>query len=218
MCGRFVLFTSELLDHVGKLPGIKEVHAPDGVPGPRYNIAPTMMVPVIRVQESLAQVDPGRWGLLPHWKKDLEGPPLFNARGETIASKPSFRDAYKGTNGSGRCVIPMNGYYEWHEKVPHYVTRSDGELLWVAGLWATGLDRLSATMVTTEALEPMDWLHNRLPRFLTEEEIRPWLTGGMDEQLLQPTPKQLRELFEVRPVDKAVGNVRNDYPELIAQS
>ena len=82
----------------------------------------------------------------------------------------------------------------------------------------TGLDRLSATMVTTEALEPMDWLHNRLPRFLTEEEIRPWLTGSMDEQLLQPTPKQLRELFEVRPVDKAVGNVKNDYPELIAQS
>ncbi|MGO1902614.1 MAG: SOS response-associated peptidase [Corynebacterium casei] len=215
MCGRFVLFTSELLGHVGELPGVEEVHAPDGVPRPRYNIAPTMMVPVVRVQESLANVEPARWGLLPHWKKDLDGPPLFNARGETVASKPSFLDAYKGKNGSGRCLIPMNGYYEWHEKVPHYVSRPDGKLMWVAGLWSSGLDRLSATMVTTEALEPMDWLHNRLPRFLLEEEMRPWLEGDMDEDLLQPSPKELRELFEIRPVDKAVGNVRNDYPELI---
>ena len=109
----------------------------------------------------------------------------------------------------------MDGYYEWHEKVPYYVTRGDGELMWVAGLWATGMDRLSATMVTTEALAPMDWLHHRLPRFLTQEELRPWLSGDMNEELLQPTPEKLREVFEIRPVDKAVGNVRNDYPELI---
>ncbi|MDU6593410.1 MAG: SOS response-associated peptidase, partial [Corynebacterium sp.] len=112
MCGRFVLFTESLLDEVGELPGVTEVHAPQGTPGPRYNIAPTQPVAIVRVRESLAQVDPARWALLPHWKKDLEGPPLFNARAETVASKPSFRHAFKGQ----RCLIPMNGYYEWRQE------------------------------------------------------------------------------------------------------
>ncbi|WIM68292.1 SOS response-associated peptidase [Corynebacterium breve] len=209
MCGRFVLFTSdELLAEVGSWPGISEVHAPEDLPPARYNIAPTQMVPIVRVSESFAEVTPARWGLLPHWKKDLTGPPLFNARAETVASKPSFRDAFR----KGRCVIPLDGYYEWHDdgtgKVPYYVTGPEG-MLWAAGLWATGMDQLSATMVTTAATDEMSWLHARLPKFLARDEIMPWLSG---EELLEPST--LRG-FATRKADPAVGNVRNDYAELI---
>lgn len=221
MCGRFVLFTTgeSLLTHVNGLPGVREVHAPEGTPGPRYNLAPTQMVPVVRQQGSVSRVDPARWGLLPHWKKDDSGPPLFNARGETIVSKPSFRDAFKTQRG----LIPMDGYYEWHKaeagKTPHFVSLGPGELLWVAALWATGLDRLSATMVTTDASPPLDWLHDRLPRLLTEEEIEQWVMGTpkQAEQLLHPTPVEYLERLTVKEVDPAVGNVRNDYAQLLGE-
>ena len=213
MCGRFVLFTESLLDEVGEWESITEVHAPEGLPPARYNIAPTQPVAIVRVEDTTARVEPARWGLLPHWKKDLDGPPLFNARAETVAKKPSFRDAFKAQ----RCVIPLDGYYEWKagddpkaKKQPYYVTGPEG-LLWAAGLWATGMDRLSATMVTTEATEEMAWLHHRLPKFLRKEEIAPWLAG---EALLEPRSV---EGFNARPADPAVGNVRNDYAELIAE-
>ena len=213
MCGRFVLFTESLLDEVGEWESITEVHAPEGLPPARYNIAPTQPVAIVRVEDTTALVRRARWGLLPHWKKDLDGPPLFNARAETVAKKPSFRDAFKAQ----RCVIPLDGYYEWKagddpkaKKQPYYVTGPEG-LLWAAGLWATGMDRLSATMVTTEATEEMAWLHHRLPKFLRKEEIAPWLAG---EALLEPSTV---EGFNARPADPAVGNVRNDYAELIAE-
>ncbi|WP_005277538.1 SOS response-associated peptidase [Corynebacterium accolens] len=213
MCGRFVLFTESLLDEVGNLPGVQEVHAPQGTPGPRYNIAPTQPIPIVRVREELAEVDPARWALLPQWKKDLDGPPLFNARAETVASKPSFRTAFK----SQRCLIPMNGYYEWHKdgstKTPYYVHPDQG-LLWAAGLWDTGLDRLSATIVITAATEEMEWLHHRLPRFLAPEEMRTWLEGSAEEAKELLVPTGLRG-FEYHAVDKAVGTVSNDYPELL---
>ena len=97
MCGRFVLFTSgdDLVQEVAGLPGIAEVEAPDGTPPPRYNIAPTQQVPLVRIDGSEALIDAARWGLLPTWKKDDTGAPLFNARGETVAEKPSFRSAFK---------------------------------------------------------------------------------------------------------------------------
>lgn len=97
MCGRFVLFTTghDLVEAVSELPGVTDVATPDGTPPPRYNIAPTNQVPLIRIAESAAQIDSARWGLLPTWKKDEDGPPLFNARRETVAEKPSFRAAFK---------------------------------------------------------------------------------------------------------------------------
>lgn len=190
------------------------MHAPDGTPGPRYNLAPTQVVPIVRVDESLAQVDPSRWGLLPHWKKDDSGPPLFNARSETVREKPSFRDAFT----KQRCLIPLDGYYEWAEKKkPYYVRRGDGKMLWAAGLWATGLGQLSSTMLTTDSGEPVEWLHHRLPRFLADDEIEQWLTGTPDEagELLHITPAGLREVLEWNEADPDVGKVSNDYPELI---
>lgn len=213
MCGRFVLFTTgdSLIEAATQAVG-RPVSASQGTPGPRYNLAPTQIVPIVRLGDE-AVLDPARWGLFPHWKKDDSGPPLFNARAETIVDKPSFRDAFKGQ----RCVIPMDGYYEWHEKKPHYVSLGDG-LMWAAGLWATGLNQLSATMVTTDSVEPLSWLHHRLPRFLTVDEIEQWLVGTADDarELLHPTAAEWVGQLTVREVSKDVGNVRNDHAGLIA--
>ncbi|ALC05225.1 hypothetical protein CDES_03865 [Corynebacterium deserti GIMN1.010] len=212
MCGRFVLFTTgdSLLEAAEEAVG-RPVTAPQGTPGPRYNLAPTQIVPIVRPAEEML-LEPARWGLFPHWKKDDSGPPLFNARGETVAEKPSFRDAFKGQ----RCVIPMDGYYEWHKKKPHFVSLGD-EVMWAAGLWSTGLDQLSTTIVTTESIEPIAWLHNRLPRFLEHDEIEQWLFGPADaaKEMLHPVSKEWVEKLSIREVSSDVGNVRNDHAGLL---
>ena len=216
MCGRFVLFTSgdDLVQEVAGLPGIAEVEAPDGTPPPRYNIAPTQQVPLIRVAESAARIDAARWGLLPTWKKDETGPPLFNARGETVAEKPSFRSAFKARRG----LMVLDGYYEWKQtengKQPYFVRPKDG-MLYAAALWETGLDRLSTTMVTTEATENMAWLHHRLPLFLREDEIRTWVDGTPEEALELVHPSRVAESLVWNEAAQEVGNTRNDYAELM---
>lgn len=215
MCGRFVLFTSgdDLINTVAALPGVSTVEAPDGTPPPRYNIAPTQQVPLIRVAETSARIDAARWGLLPTWKKDETGPPLFNARGETVAEKPSFRSAFKARRG----LMVLDGYYEWkqtdHGKQPYFVRPEEG-MLYAAALWETGLDRLSTTMVTTEAAENMAWLHHRLPLFLREDEIRQWVDGSPEEALELVHPSRVADSLVWNEAAQEVGNVRNDYVEL----
>ncbi|STC69862.1 SOS response-associated peptidase [Corynebacterium pilosum] len=218
MCGRFVLFTTgdELMAEIGGLPGVREVHAPDGLPGPRYNVAPTQKVPLVRIDEGLATVDPARWGLLPGWKKDDSGPPLFNARGETVADKPSFRSAFK----SRRSIMVLDGYYEWHEKKPYYVRRPEG-MLYAAGLWDTGGGDgagFSTTMVTTDSHGGIEWLHHRLPLFLTREQIPQWVSGTPEEALELIRPSALADELIWQEADPAVGNVRNDYEELLSDA
>lgn len=217
MCGRFVLFTTgdELLSEVATLPGINHVEAPDGTPPPRYNIAPTNQVPLIRIAEQAARIDAARWGLLPTWKKDDTGMPLFNARGETVAEKPSFRSAFKTRRG----LMVLDGYYEWKQtesgKQPYYVRPAEG-LLYAAALWETGLDRLSTTMITTDATDNMAWLHHRLPLFLRDDEIRQWVDGTPEEALELVHPSRVADTLQWNEAAKEVGNVRNDYAELIS--
>lgn len=219
MCGRFVLFTTgdDLISAVGTLPGVTEVAAPDGTPPARYNIGPTQQVPLIRFDGTEALIDAARWGLLPTWKKDENGPPLFNARGETVAEKPSFRSAFKSRRG----LMVLDGYYEWKAdadtktgKQPYFVRPEDG-LLYAAALWETGLDKLSTTMVTTDAADNMAWLHHRLPLFLREDEIDQWVHGSPEEALELVHPSRVAEDLEWRPAAAEVGNIRNEYAELV---
>lgn len=201
---------------VAALPGIAEVQAPDGTPPPRYNIAPTQQVPLIRIAESEARIDAARWGLLPSWKKDETGPPLFNARGETVAEKPSFRSAFKARRG----LMVLDGYYEWkateNGKQPYFVRAEDG-MLYAAALWETGLGRLSTTMVTTDAAESMAWLHHRLPLFLREDEIRQWVEGTPEDALDLVRPSRVAESLVWNEAAQEVGNTRNDYAELMGR-
>ena len=206
-----------LIEQISGLPGVKSVEIPVNTPPERYNIAPTNSVAVVRVENGTATLGAARWGLIPHWKKEISGPPLFNARAETIQEKPSFRTAFK----HGRAVMPLDGYYEWHvdsngKKTPYYVS-IPGKTLWAAALWSDGLDMLSATMVTTDTGEPIDWLHHRLPRFLAEEEIEQWTTGTPEQAaaLLHTAPPSVRDSLRWQEADQAVGNVSNDYPELM---
>ncbi|WP_288832932.1 SOS response-associated peptidase [uncultured Corynebacterium sp.] len=217
MCGRFVLFTTglDLIDAIGQLPGAAPVSAPDGTPPPRYNIAPTQQVPLVRFADAGAQLDAARWGLLPAWKKDETGPPLFNARGETVAEKPSFRAAFAQRRG----LMVLDGYYEWKQvdgrKQPYYVAPGEG-LLYAAALWDTGLGRLSTTMVTTAAPENMAWLHDRLPLFLAPEEVEQWVDGSPADALELVHPSRVADRLAAREAAQEVGNVRNDYAELMS--
>lgn len=215
MCGRFVLFTTgdDLLDAVATLPPVSRVEAPDGTPGARYNIAPTHHIPLVRLpahQPGVARLEAARWGLLPAWKQDMAGAPLFNARGETLAQKPSFREAMRNQRG----LLLLDGYYEWRNKVPYYVTSRTGMLV-AAALWDTGLARLSTTMVTTEAAPRTAWLHHRLPLFLQPDEVEQWACGSAAEAAQLIAPSRVAPHLEWVEVGQEVGNVRNEGPRLI---
>nr|WP_120491148.1 SOS response-associated peptidase [Corynebacterium lactis] len=221
MCGRFVTFTvgEQLLVSLEAVPGLAPI-TPDGpLPGERYNIGPTM--PIV----ALARPDQGtgtiaatvRWGLVPHWAREIPTTPYFNARAETWRDKPTFRD--------GRpCVIPMNGWYEWRDRQPYFVslapksaTADKAPVFAVAGLWARWGDVVSATILTTPAVGHLEQLHHRMPRVLADDEVAGWLdqSGWASGGDVGMTSEELVDAFSVRPVGRAVGNVANDGPHLL---
>ncbi|WP_306344961.1 SOS response-associated peptidase [Methylosinus sp. Ce-a6] len=185
-----------------------EVHAFLSVIGPprnlrpRYNIAPTTTIDVVRSGEAGREILPMRWGLVPSWwKKPLkELPSTFNARAESVAEKPMFRSAFK----SRRCIVVASGFYEWTgkagAKTPHYFSSPAGEPLAFAGLWESWRDPetteplLSATIVVGAANEWMSRFHDRMPVLLAPPDFDAWLTGAEPGALLRPPPTDaLRE-------------------------
>ncbi len=158
-----------------------------------------------------------RWGLVPRWwSKPLKEIKLatFNARAETVTTKPFFRHAFKRT----RCLIPVSGYYEWQDtpsgKQPWYFTAKDGSpALTVAGLWdewknpETGQPLKSCTMIITEPNDFVAEVHDRMPMLLTEKQFEPWLTGGAGQDYLKPPPNDFLQKW---PVSKRVNSSRTD--------
>jgi len=220
MCGRFLLVSSP--EEVAK---IFRVVDPLVNTRPRYNIAPMQdVLAIIREEPMKSRVFANlRWGLVPHWAKDSSGgAKLINARGETIADKPSFRDAYRNR----RCVIPADGFYEWSRegaRIPFAVARKDREMMPFAGLWERWTDRASGetirtcTIVTTTANEICAPIHDRMPVILALDDVGRWLGDEPADPdalaaLLRPYPANEMVVFEI---DKRVGNVRNDDPSLI---
>ena len=239
MCGRFVSFTigEELISALATVPGLPAPAVDlSGLNKPNWNTAPTQQVRVVTIGEGLQEehhpdetiVRAMRWGLVPSWSKALPKAPMFNARGETVVEKPSFRAAFKRR----RCLVPMDGWYEWKPggksgaadgKVPYFTTHPEGALF-AAGLWEvwanpeTGKDLLSCTIVTTESVGQLTWLHDRMPRILLADEAAQWLAEYPAEaqELLHPTPVDFVDAFEVREVSRRVGNARVNDPDLIA--
>ncbi len=189
---------------------------------PRYNIAPTTQIDVVRLAETGPELVPMRWGLIPGWWKKTakEVPSTFNARAETIAQKPMFRSAFKRT----RCIVPASGYYEWRAvqggKQPYFISAADGAVLSIADLWDEWKDPeareavLSATLIVTAANTFTRPIHDRMPVLLGQQDHEAWLAGKAGVELLQPAPNDLLRMW---PVSKR-GNVSgrgDDDPSLI---
>lgn len=226
MCGRLVIATQPA--RVAALFNATLGEGVDPIGHPSWNLSPTRRIDGIRASGEARILERYRWGLIPSWAKELSfGSKTFNARAETVSSKPSFRSAYK----SRRLIVPADGFYEWDRSgpkpQPYYFTRGDGALLGFAGLYETWRDPAnpespaiaSATIITTEANSDMASIHHRMPVILEQGTFDLWLEGGSDEldaiaDLL--TPSQPGTLIS-HLVDPRVGNVRNDGPELIEE-
>lgn len=216
MCGRFVLTADgQQLQLAFNLDS-----APVQI-SPRYNIAPSQPVAVI-TNENPSDLTFHRWGLVPSWAKDLSiGNQLINARAETAAEKPSFKNALKRR----RCLIPANGFYEWPSKGknPMYVHLDGDEPFAFAGLWEVwrdpdGGEIRTCTILTTEPNDFIKTFHHRMAVILPQSQYDTWLTSGELSQAealdaLQPVSADRMRAYEV---SKAVNNVAYDSPDCIA--
>ena len=214
MCGRFAFYSPS--EATAALFGV------DGalVLEPRYNIAPTQFVAAIRNdQEQNRELVMLRWGLVPFWAKDPAiGNRMINARAETVAEKPSYREAFKHR----RCVVLADGFYEWHRngdvKTPYFISLASGEPFALAGLWEDWKDKKSGeplqttALITTAANEFMQPLHHRMPVVLQPEMADDWLEGTND--FLAGVAEQMPAL-RAWPVNRRVNNARNQGEDLI---
>ena len=211
MCGRFFLDAQagDIVEHYNAPP--PELFAP------RYNIAPTTPV-LARHAEGFGLY---RWGLIPHWAKDVAiGNRMFNARAETVAEKPSFRNAYRRR----RCLVPASGFYEWRlengRKQP-YCCHRDHALFSMAGIWehwqdAGGNEIDSCAVITTEASGAMRELHERMPVYVAPGDYAAWLDCRSEDtaeadRILQETDPD----YQYYAVSTAVSNSRNEGADLI---
>lgn len=217
MCGRFALATEKhILEILYQLEIREDLQ-------PRYNIAPSQYILACRLspQHGKRELAALKWGLVPFWAEDETiGSRMINARSETVAEKPSFRDAFK----KRRLLIPVSGFYEWKKedgaKQPFYISRKDGQPFSLAGLWERwdkGTNPLeSCTILTTEPNSLLAPLHNRMPVVVPPENYELWLDPEANsktlQELLAPYPPD--ELI-FHPVSRLVNSPFNESPELI---
>jgi putative SOS response-associated peptidase YedK len=220
MCGRYTLTVSgRVLAELFELDEVHEI-------APRYNIAPSQQVPIVRLGANGGRLlEPARWGLVPSWAKEVDaGARLINARAETLADKPSFRNALKRR----RCLLPADGFYEWRAtgagKQPYLIRFGDGRPFAFAGLfehWRSpeGDTLLSCTIVTTAPNPVVAALHDRMPVILPRQRHEQWLSAAeLDRvqlaELLVPHPAADMEAF---PVSRRVNNPNVDDPACVAR-
>jgi putative SOS response-associated peptidase YedK len=190
---------------------------------PRYNIAPTQLVPVIRqnAKEPIRHLSLMRWGLIPSWAKDSSvAARMINARAETASTKPAFRDALK----SRRCLVPADGFYEWMRtdkaKQPYCFEISNGELFAFAGIWERWKDPSgnwikTCSILTTTPNAVTTAVHDRMPVILDQDSYESWLDPRMTNvsaasELLKPYDARLMRCY---PLSTRVNSVANDDEE-----
>jgi putative SOS response-associated peptidase YedK len=223
MCGRYAFFAPrEAIERVFGVVDPPEVE-------PRYNIAPTQFVPIVRVDREAKRVlRMVRWGLVPFWARDESiGNRMINARAETLSTNAAFREAFE----QRRCLVPVSGFYEWRREArvstPWYVESTDGEPFALAGLWArwrpgnAGKDAApldSCTIITTPANAVLAPIHDRMPVILPAEAFAAWLdphahdASALSRWLEPPQSQKLT----ARVVSRAVNDARSEGAELIA--
>jgi putative SOS response-associated peptidase YedK len=211
MCGRFAI----TLPHDAMAHLFEAVPANDLPPVPNYNVCPTDPIHVVTGDRRLVSM---RWGLIPPWyKKPNGGPLLINARAESIAEKPAFREAVR----ERRCMVPASGFYEWTKqgdaRLPWWITRQDGAPMAFAAVWQSwGRDDRTATVaiVTTAANAEMAQLHDRMPVVLEPADWPLWL-GEKGHGAAVLMSGSLDGTFTFHRVDPAVNSNRADGPDLI---
>ncbi len=220
MCGRIAQYRP-----IAELAGQFNAHWCGEPPPPRYNLAPRDWVLGLRLdQQGKRELVRLYWGLIPSWAKDPRfGDHTFNARAETVATKPSFRHAFKFR----RCLIPVDGFYEWQKtprgKQPYFITHRDGQPLALAGLWEHWTDPVSGTaiesasIIVTEANASLCPIHDRMPVIIDPEDHERWLA-------LEPLPAELAQRLlntppaapvQPYPVSRRVNRALEDDPSLI---
>lgn len=217
MCGRYALTVqAKILEE--QFRAICQVEL-----GPRYNVAPSQPVAIVRDMPTEREINLVRWGLVPSWAKDIKvGYRMINARSETAASSGAFKRALQRR----RCLIPVSGFYEWKKlepekargkKLPHFIRVSGVEVFALAGLWEhwqdpAGNELESCTILTCAPNELMADLHDRMPVILDPADYDRWLDLSAQEpdniaDLLRPFSADRMEAW---PVGQAVGSVKND--------
>ncbi len=213
MCGRFVL----------TLPTDALARLFDAAPGndlpdlPNWNICPTDRVHAVSSAGGRRRIEAMRWGFIPHWaKSETDGPLLINARAETLAAKPAFREAAR----TRRCLIPADGFYEWTRddsggRDPWFIRREDEAPIAFAGLWQDWRDTRSCAIVTTAAAGRVARLHHRMPVILSARDWPLWLgeAGHGAARLMDPAAAPELRFHRV---SRAVNGNRATGPELIA--
>ncbi len=218
MCGRYRLSRRKqiLEEHFDSVSEIDDWN-------PRYNIAPTQPVPVIRQhpKETIRELSLVRWGLVPSWAKDPSvAARMINARSETASTKPAFSEALK----SRRCLVPSDGFYEWQRtgkvKQPYCFEVNDGALFAFAGIWdrwkeASGRLLETCSILTTTANAVASSVHDRMPVILDRDSYDLWLDPGMKDvaavsELLRPHDARLMRCY---PVSSRINSVINDDEE-----
>ncbi|HEY7231584.1 MAG TPA: SOS response-associated peptidase [Pseudolabrys sp.] len=226
MCGR-VRLSSDYSEIKIKLKFAPNAVAPNFEPS--WNKPPTEpMLVAIRSVEGERVPKMMKWGLVPHWARDDKLQySTFNARAEDFTNKPAFRDAWKWAQ---RCLVVTDGFYEWKkldtkgkQKQPYAIAMANDEQMVMAGLWAkwksptSGEEILSCTILTCGPNEAIGELHNRMPVILAEADWPKWLgeEPATEEQLLAMLKPCSDEVLKIWPVGKAVGNVKNNGPQLV---
>ncbi|MDG2496754.1 MAG: SOS response-associated peptidase [Aquiluna sp.] len=232
MCGRFVI-----AKEISAVADLFEVeNFPVDANLINYNIAPTTKVPIIleREIESLPvrEIHLARWGLMSANSKDFSGPPLFNARAETVLTKPSFAEAAL----SKRCAIPASGYFEWQasgdEKTPFFIHAPD-QMICFAGIYSWWRDEtkavndpsrwvLTCSILTQDSPDNLAKIHDRSPVFLHEDALDAWISPDYQttDQLIRELQSESSEVasgLEFHKVSAAVGSVKNNSAELISK-
>lgn len=219
MCGRLTL------THPNEaLAALFDAVAANDLPeSPRFNICPTEPVPVVTSDTTAPdarqrRLRPMRWGLIPGWyKTPTDGPLIINARSDTVAEKPAFREAIR----QRRCLVLASGFYEWSAgadgaRLPWYVTRSDGAPLALGGLWSDWHDSLTCAVVTLAAGSNMAHIHDREPLILEPADWPLWLGEAGHGAALVMKPTAPGVLHSHR-VDRAVNSNRARGPQLIEE-
>lgn len=218
MCGRYTL--TQPGDILLEL-GVPAAEIEELVLEPRYNVAPTQSLPVVRKEKGRRRVDRLRWGLIPFWAKDEAiGNQMINARSESVAEKPAYKAALKRR----RCLVPADGFYEWQKmgkvKQPFHIFLEDHQPFAFAGLWERwdkGPEPIeSFTILTTKPNEKVARVHDRMPVILLGDQREAWLDLDLDPgRMTELFAARPSELFDFTPVSRVVNNARFDGPECI---